>query len=456
MPIDLGLSRVTRLLKGIGDPHKSTYHAIHIAGTNGKGSTVAYLSSVLTQAGINNGRFTSPSTISYNDCVCINNEVYPMNKFQVASEMVKREDKTLGLNCTEFELLTVTAFKIFELERVHVAVIEVGLGGRLDATNVLEPALFINQAKRSNSGVIATGITKMGIDHEAFLGSTLSSIAHEKAGIIKNCIPCVLDRTNEAEAINEVRRTVLEKNAPLYLVDGIRESTLDNGSVTTVDSGFDCNAVKEFLNHSPLLGRYQLQNLSVAIKILEIISSQSHEWLYGALGVRKISRNAIIKGIEKTYWPGRLQNLSLSNFDFDVLVDGAHNESAAIALNEFLNTMRDRKSGIIFVIAMTKGKSPESLLKNIIQDHDTVITTEFTLPENMPWVKCYSSNELAESARLFCKDVIPLQTQSRFHTIFKYIRDLKHSSGDKRPVVICGSLYLCSDVLRYAELIKGV
>lgn len=131
MPIDLGLSRVTKLLRHLGNPHINTYKSIHIAGTNGKGSTVAYLSSILTQAKVRNGRFTSPHMVYYNDSICINNEVYPLAKFKSISDYVQKENTSLRLGCTEFELLTVTAFKIFELERVELAIIEVGLGGDL-------------------------------------------------------------------------------------------------------------------------------------------------------------------------------------------------------------------------------------------------------------------------------------------------------------------------------------
>ena len=111
MPIDLGLSRISRLLRQLGNPHK-TYKSAHVAGTNGKGSTVAYLSSVLTSSKVRNGRFTSPHMVYYNDCVCINNEIYPMPKFEQVRALVRQTNDELKLQCTEFELLTATAFKI--------------------------------------------------------------------------------------------------------------------------------------------------------------------------------------------------------------------------------------------------------------------------------------------------------------------------------------------------------
>ncbi|ODV82092.1 FolC bifunctional protein [Suhomyces tanzawaensis NRRL Y-17324] len=421
MPIDLGLARVARLLNHLNNPHLKAYKAIHLAGTNGKGSTVSYLSSILTQSKIRNGRFTSPHILHYNDCVSINNETYPLSKFQEVSKFVQEKNRLHELGCTEFELLTVTAFKIFEIENVEIAVIEVGLGGRLDATNVLEPF-------KEGTGVIATGITKIGIDHESFLGDTLAKIAFEKAGIIKEGIPCVVDRTNHKEAVDVVAKKANELNSPLYQVDGLHE--LEPRSLS---ADFGIEAIKALVDKSPLQGDYQKQNLSIALKIIELIKD------------KRITKETITKGIETTTWRGRLQSLEIPQLGLPILLDGAHNESAAIELGKYLTRFQD---GFIFIIAITKGKAVSNLLKHVInKTNDKVICTSFTSPESMPWVSNYPVEELKQLCSTFVEDV---EISEGVKNALEYASKLKQE-GDKREVVVFGSLYLCGDVLRLVE-----
>lgn len=424
MPIELGLSRITRLLSHLGNPHLS-YKSIHIAGTNGKGSTIAYLSSILTQAKVRNGRFTSPHLLQYNDCISINNQTYSSVKFEEVRQLVKSLNEKLALGCTEFEVLTVTAFKIFEIEQVELALIEVGLGGRLDATNVLQPFDFGSKEK-SKGGVIVAGITKVGIDHESFLGSTLKKIAFEKAGIIKRLIPTVADMTNSEDAIEVVTAKAKEESSPLSLVDET------NTPMT-----------KELISLSPLKGDYQLQNLSMALTIVDILKSQNH----GTITERLTTEN-IRSGIEHTSWPGRLQYIEDQRTKVGILLDGAHNESAAIELGKFLSSKRADDTGIIFVIALTKGKSIANLLKHItVKSKDTIIPTTFTPPAEMPWVLSYGAEDVSAAASEYADDVKTTGNTS-VSDVFEQLKALR-DNGDARPIVICGSLYLCSDVLRY-------
>lgn len=449
MPIDLGLSRVTKLLQHLGSPHLRAYKSIHIAGTNGKGSTVAYLSSVLTQARIRNGRFTSPHLVYYNDSICINNEVYPLAKFTTVSEYVQKENKALGLECTEFELLTVTAFKIFELEKVELAIIEVGLGGRLDATNVLEPF----NAKGSldyKGGVIATGITKIGIDHEALLGNTLAEIAYEKACIMKKHVPCVVDKKNEKEVLEVVENMAKDTKSDLFLVDGFNDTEI-YASEKYVNSQ-DPDYARSLLKLSPLKGDYQLQNLSIALKILDVIKLQNHLSLINDKGESKLTTQAIQLGIEKAVWPGRLQTLTVPQTGLSLLLDGAHNTSAAIELGKYLENVRTKRDGLIFVIALTKGKSIDNLLKHIVHKNDTIITSTFSTPDQMPWISSYPCEDLQEIAKKYTEDVRNLgPSNQNIEKVLNYVNDLK-LKGDSRRVVVCGSLYLCADVLRYVDI----
>lgn len=391
MPIDLGLSRVIKLLGLLNNPHVC-YKSIHIAGTNGKGSTIAYLSSILTASKIKNGRFTSPHMVYYNDCIAINNETYPLNKFKKINEEVLYKNQLHNVGCTEFELLTVTAFKIFESEKVDLAVIEVGVGGRLDATNVLSPLTLL-----------ATGITKIGFDHEGLLGDTLAKIASEKAGIIKEGVPCVIDDTNEEIVKDTIRQK--DKDSPLYFVKDEAASAL---------------------HLSPLQGDYQMNNLSVALKIIEVTKLP-------------ISQESIDKGISSTIWPGRLQNITLPN-GLQILLDGAHNESAAIELGKYLETYRE--DGILFIIGITTGKSISKILKHITTKDDLVIASAFTQPEGMPWILSCPIEEIQTASKAFCE--VDAINENNLGALFDYVKRIKQ----KRKVVVCGSLYLCGDVLR--------
>lgn len=426
MPIELGLARISRLLSNIGNPHVKTFNSIHIAGTNGKGSTIAYISSILTLAQIRNGRFTSPHLLESNDCITINEETYPKKKFEEIRRLVSSQNENLALGCTEFELLTATAFKIFEVEKVELAIIEVGLGGRLDATNVLQ-SNKINANERNRKGVIIGGITKIAMDHENLLGDTIGAIAKEKAGIIKSNMFVVVDGTNDEAVLNTIRAKVKEENATLLIAD------------TT-----EISNVKELIKLSPLRGEYQVQNLAVALSIVRYLRDAFH---YDSITLDNITR-----GIQRTSWPGRLQIIVDKRTGISALIDGAHNENAAVELGKFLRSYRSHQPniGIIFVVALSRGKPIGNLLKHIVnKSDDTVLATSFTKPSEMPWVQCYREDEIAKEAAVHVEDVRQLKSASISDT-FETLLELR-SKGDIRPIVFCGSLYLCSDILRYTR-----
>lgn len=417
MPIDLGLSRVSTLLKRLGNPHLA-YNTIHIAGTNGKGSTIAYLSSIFTKAGIKNGRFTSPHMLYYNDCISMDENIYPLSKFEEISTLVKQVNVSLELGCTEFELLTATAYKIFEVEKISLAIIEVGLGGRLDATNVLEPPTLL-----------ATGITKIAFDHENLLGNTLKEIAFEKAGIIKSKIPVVVDGSNNKEVIDVVESRANELDSPITLVDPAVEG-----------------AATDLIKLSPLKGAYQVQNLGIALKIVDIICSHSTYQL-------SVTPDSIKEGIKATKWPGRLQSVDVplsTGSTVEVLLDGAHNESAAIELGKYLDSKPSRlENGLVYVIAMTKGKNIDSLLKYLLTSKvDTVILTGFSTPENMPWIQSSALGDLESIARKYTENIYH-GDEGNIESVISQAQRLSEKRGSE--IVVCGSLYLCSDVLRFVD-----
>ena len=450
MGIQLGLSRVVKLLQQLGNPHLNSYKTIHVAGTNGKGSTVAFLSSILTQAKIKNGRFTSPYLLCYNDSVSVNNEAYPASKFKDVIEVVKKQNELMQIGCSEFEILAATAFKIFELEGVEIALVEVGLGGRLDATNVLQP--YKADEKISSGGVIATGITKIGLDHVNVLGNSLRAISAEKAGILKKNVPCVLDRTNHPDVLDVFKRRSSELNSELYLVDGRHEPEVFSHKQWLQDNSPDVYLPQDFEQDAKVKVDYQLHNLAVSLKLVDILNLQKHKKLYSPGGVINVSPQNVRLGLQNSSWPGRLQHVTIAEMGLSFLLDGAHNQDAARGLAQFLRKSHLGTKGIIFVVALGKGKSISEFLRILVDSHyDTLFPTVFTTPENMPWVSCYSDRDLINESTRVLGDVRDLgEKNSCLDYIFKHISYLREQ-GDTRPVVVCGSLYLCSDVLRYVD-----
>ncbi|PSK39433.1 hypothetical protein C7M61_002045 [Candidozyma pseudohaemuli] len=340
-----------------------------------------------------------------NDCISINRNILPMDDFKKVKKQVQEHNDHNGIGCTEFEILTCTAFMIFAMEQLELALVEVGLGGRLDATNVL-----------TEDDVLVSGITKVGIDHESFLGSTISQIASEKAGIIKKGVDCVVDLTNHRDAMEAIRAKASEEGSPLH-------------EVTST------SLTRRLIELSPLKGNYQEQNLAVALEIVSLLK-EKHSF--------QISDEAIKRGIKNTTWPGRLQTIKEPKTGIELLIDGAHNESAAIELAGFLDGYREGK-GIIFVVALTKGKSVENLLKHIVKPGDTIIPMEFLQPEGMPWVHSYSGEYVGQEAKKYAE--LEQTGISNTDELFAYLKGLK-AQGDDRKVVACGSLYLCADILR--------
>ncbi|KAI5296916.1 lumenal Hsp70 protein [Ascosphaera pollenicola] len=287
-----------------------SWKAVHIAGTNGKGSTVSYISSLFAHAGIRCGAFTSPHLIDRWDCITINNNAVQQSVFLAAEEQIKHIDRTLGVGASEFELLTATAFRIFEEEKMDIGVIEVGLGGRLDATNVL-----------TEKDVLVSVISKIGLDHQKILGDSLEEIAREKAGIMKTGVPCVVDATNDPRVMDVLKECAGNAGASLVPV--------------TVDS-----ATKQFTHLSPLFDSLNLQphqrtNVSVAAVAAKLAISR-HQ-LHGATNNIE---SLFHKAIPACPRPGRQQLIDLRPLisrAAPVLLDGAHNPQSAVVLSQYSN-----------------------------------------------------------------------------------------------------------------------
>lgn len=399
--IDLGLGRITRLLKLIDNPHLAGWKAVHVAGTNGKGSVCAYVSSCLHRANIVTGRFTSPHLVNKWDCITVNEKPISEAVFRQSETVVSQANKSHNVGATEFELLTATAFDIFRKQKVEIAVVEVGLGGRLDSTNVL-----------SSDQTLVTVVTKVGLDHQNLLGSTLGQIGREKAGIIKNQVSCVVDATNDKEVLDSVLEIAQEQ-----------ESRLIFAEPDTLPFGVPSNA-------TPLLGAYQLCNLSCALHALTVVSK----------AYPRLTDAVVLDGIKNTSWPGRLQWLELEGGDKHVLLDGAHNKQASELLKRYIDSSvrKTDDQAVTYVIAFSQGKDYADVLNTLIQPQDRVVVTTFSDVDGMPWVKPCSTSEVADFASSLTNSPV-VQEQDPIKAL--------HAVPDNS--VVCGSLYLVGHVLRF-------
>ncbi|OBT46652.1 hypothetical protein VE00_01872 [Pseudogymnoascus sp. WSF 3629] len=399
--IELGLRRIARLVQHT----PQTWKAIHVAGTNGKGTICAYLSAMLQASGIRSGRFTSPHLIDRWDCITINDKAVQESVFLEAERLVNNRNKDEGIGASEFELLTATAFEIFAREKIEMGVIEVGLGGRLDATNILE-----NKA--------VTVISKMGLDHQSFLGNTLEEIALQKAGIMRPGVPCVLDSTNPPSV-----REVVEAHAR------------DIGTEVTL-SAMGSAVAKEISedNFEP----HQLDNLACAYNAFQIATGNPNPPL-----------DQILPAVRKLQWPGRLQQIGIGAITGRqelTTLDGAHNAQSATALGAFVDRkLRPKSSRVTWVLAASAGKELDNILKPLVQAGDNVVTTEFGPVDGMPWVQPMASKDILGSI-----SSAGVETSHQYDAGGDVSGALRWAADTAAggPLVIAGSLYLVSDVLR--------
>ncbi|KAJ5320380.1 hypothetical protein PENANT_c010G05001 [Penicillium antarcticum] len=406
--IELGLSRVASLLQQT----PLTWKAIHIAGTNGKGSISAYLSHLLSTGDVRCGRFTSPHLIDRWDCITIGEKVVQESLFRQIEDQVKQRDQILGIGASEFELLTATAFEIFNHERVEVGVVEVGMGGRLDATNVL-------------TDVLVSVITKIGMDHQAFLGSTIEEIAREKAGILKSGVPCVVDNTNTREVLETVKGRIQELSI---------ESSFVSPAQVAEQLPPLANLFKK-LDLEP----HQQENMCCAVSALRLALSQLQP---------EKDVFSLLPYLADVSWPGRLQNIKLQPLvdrAEPILLDGAHNAQSAEVLGKYVDRkMRSNGKSVTWVVAASSGKDLAGVFGSIIRPGDRVATAEFGPVDGMPWVTSTNAQELASSIQAIQNIG---QVQSFEGDLFPALKWASQKAQGE-SLVIAGSLYLVSDVLR--------
>lgn len=406
--IELGLSRVARLLQQT----PLAWKAIHIAGTNGKGSISAYLSHLLSTSGVRCGRFTSPHLIDRWDCITIGERVVQESLFRQIESQVKQRDQKLGIGASEFELLTATAFEIFNHEQVEVGVVEVGMGGRLDATNVL-------------SDVLVSVIAKIGMDHQAFLGSTIEEIAQEKGGILKPGVPCVIDNTNEPAVIKTLSTRIQELGIDAMFV--------------SPDKADEQLPPLAQLFRTLDLEPHQQENMCSAVSALRLALSKIRP---------QVDAFSLLPHLSEVKWPGRLENINLQPLierKEPVLLDGAHNPQSAAVLGRYVDRqLRANSANVTWVIAASSGKDLAGVFCSIIRPGDNVATAEFGPVDGMPWVQPTNATELASTVR----SISEIGQVESFEGDQLSAIQWASQVAQGRPVVIAGSLYLVSDVHR--------
>jgi dihydrofolate synthase/folylpolyglutamate synthase len=327
--IKLGLDNIRTLLAALGNPEQA-WPSIHIGGTNGKGSVAAMVERALRASGLRTGRYTSPHLDRIEERVAIDGvpvdratfEDVTGDVFVVVDDLMTRG--TLTVTPTFFEVSTAVAFEIFRRTRVDVAVVEVGLGGRFDATNVLTPRI--------------AAITSIALDHERHLGRTLSDIAFEKAGIAKPGVPLVIGHLPR-EAAARIATVATDVGAPIldaHATRGRHDADFASWGGTTADRKYPPLTLA-------LPGRHQLENAAVAVAILEKWSAM----------VSPVSTDAIVTGLTECEWPARLEWLRLPRGG-EVLIDAAHNPAGAAALASYLQDTRSPKLPIVFAAMADK------------------------------------------------------------------------------------------------------
>lgn len=398
--IHLGLERIQRLLADLGNPHHRV-PIIHVAGTNGKGSVCAYLSAVLTKAGYRVGRYTSPHLVDWNERICLNEQ--PIST-EALAELLLQVKAAIPEDCedspTQFEAITAAAWLYFAQQQVDIAVIEVGLGGRLDATNVCKSPLV-------------TIITSLSREHWQNLGPTLADIAREKAGILKPGCPAVVGQLPpEAKAVVEGR--IKELGCPTVWVEPARRGT---NALAPTEDWAEYEGIKYPL---PLLGEIQLTNSAIAIATLQILRSQG--W--------KIPESAISSGMVKTKWPGRLQWTTWKNHR--LLIDGAHNRAAAQALRQYVDTLN---TPVTWVMGILSTKDHAEIFEALLRPGDRL----YLVP--VPDHSSADPNALATLAQTICSELADCCTYADLEAGLESAISNPPETPE-RLIVLCGSLYL--------------
>ena len=408
---NFGLERMVELLELRGNPHLKL-KVIHIGGTNGKGSTITFLKNMLVKLGLRVGVFSSPYLIHYTDQISINGKSISEVKLEALmadyESLLVGEKSAVLKGATEFEIITALAYDYFAAEKVDVAIMEVGMGGLLDSTNVCQPIL--------------TGITTIGLDHVALLGDTVEAIAEQKAGIIKQGIPLVTGRI-APEALAVIDRIAEGKDAP-RIAYGTDYQVGHQESVVTGEVFDYTSPVRQGRFQTGLLGLHQIENAGMALALLDIYCQE--------IGQELASNDLLAQALEETRWPGRLEVLSSEPM---MILDGAHNPHAIKAL---LTTLQERFADyhkeILFTCIKTKA------LEDMLDLLETVPDSQLTLTyfDDIRATDEKVMQEVAASRKL------------NYQSWQEFLDQKMIEDEEKKTVrIVTGSLYFLSQVRAY-------
>ena len=395
--IKLGLKNITELLARIGNPQDS-FRTIHVAGSDGKGSTCAYIYSVLMEAGINVGLYSSPQIVDFNERISVNgNNITDDDFLLLAYEVmvVVESMKEEGYDCTFFESTTALAFLYFQRKGVEYAVIEVGMGGRYDATNVISPEVTV--------------ITNISREHTQFLGGTISEIASEKAGIIKSGVPVVT--CNTGDALKEIARTAILMDSELVVVEDVslRDMTQTGSVIEYRGKVYEVG----------IPGSYQATNAAMAIETLSRISLSKDVMPY------------IAQGLKNAHWPGRMEKIE----GLPLIVDVTHTKSGMVALCEDVLRIYGK---VTVVFGILSDKDLVGISECIAKMSSQVYVTE---PDSD---RAMVVSEVARVMGLRTEDVIV--SPSVEDAIEAALKDMKGSA-----VLVTGSFRMAEGAMRWLK-----
>ncbi len=411
--IDLSLDRITRLLTALGSPEQRLPPVIHVAGTNGKGSTIAFMRAILEAAGKRAHVYTSPNLVRLNERFRIGKEGGGtfVGDAELADALSECEARNGNAPITVFEMETAAAFLLFTRHAADIVLLEVGLGGRLDATNVVEKPL-------------ASIITRLSLDHRDFLGDTIEAIAAEKAGILKAGVPAVVT-AQAREALAVIERQAARVKAPLHIAGEAWTATEERGRLVYQDDDRLLD-----LPRPKLYGRHQYENAGAAIAALR------------ASGL-KLPTSAFEAGMKRVEWPARMQRLSQGTLtallpaESELWLDGGHNADGGRAIAAALADLEERVSRpLVLIVGMLSTKDSEGFLRNFSGLARRIITVPIHQDKAIP------AASLAETAQAIGIPAIARDDVESALAVAGYL-DLEPAPR----VLITGSLYLAGEVL---------
>ncbi|KAG6897062.1 hypothetical protein C0992_004381 [Termitomyces sp. T32_za158] len=477
MSIDLSLDRLQRLVQFLPPYTRPTFH---IAGTNGKGSVSAILTSILCNSvpSLSVGRYNSPHLVSVHDCITINDAAIDAKTYLDARSRIKHADQVHDTKLSNFELLTLTALSIFEEAKVDVVVLEVGMGGRLDATNIIP-----------DESVLVSALTSVDLDHQFFLGNTVAEIAREKAGIARKGRVLVLGPQKHPEVLESVQDVVRNVGGELVAsikvarrdwdtnVDGLLQSsfklTPDHFSEpppSPVTAHMPCFA-RDIQATLPLFGDHQLENLGVALTAISTVLT--HPSSLHTKIAKSISPETVSQGIRSVRWPGRLSFHVLPSEPTRVitrpliaLADGAHNPASSTTLGSYITHLlslvkTETPLNLTYILSLSHSppKTPLQTLSPILPPtlpsqsslkiNLRVACLRFTPPDEMPWVKSVAPEDMRDVvASLVPEAEVWVADGAIEHQLQHALEWAARKDGDGL-VVVAGSLYLIADLYRF-------